>query len=315
MSNMKPLLAENHNPELLKFPYLASPKIDGFRCFVDGDEALTRSRKPQPNGVIFEALSRMGFHGHDGELVHGDVKDPTVFQASSGVLRTKAHPAPDWSWHLFDSFKDTDIPFYRRLERAEANARLANEILGENRVFHVEHTLIETMDDLEKYEAEQLALGFEGVMLRDPMGRYKFGRSTVKENILLKVKRYQHDEAVVVGFVEMMHNENEAFENELGRTARASNAENLVPSGMLGSLICSSPDWPETFDVSASSMTLAERKHYWENREQLRGRLTRYKHFSHGAKDRPRHPVWAGWRDEWDMDPERVKELTKAFNA
>jgi DNA ligase-1 len=40
------------------------------------------------------------------------------------------------------------------------------------------------------------------------MGTYKFGRSTVRDNILLKVKRFLDDEAVVIDIEEKMHNEN-----------------------------------------------------------------------------------------------------------
>ena len=50
--------------------------------------------------------------------------------------------------------------------------------------------------------------GYEGLMLRAPDGPYKFGRSTVKENTLLKVKNFLDDEAEVIGFKEQTTNTN-----------------------------------------------------------------------------------------------------------
>ena len=47
---------------------------------------------------------------------------------------------------------------------------------------------------------KNLNAGYEGLMLRDPNGIYKFGRSSVKENILLKVKEFMDDEAEIIAF-------------------------------------------------------------------------------------------------------------------
>lgn len=311
MSQMKPMLAEHFSEEHAVFPYYASPKIDGFRCFNDSGQALTRSRKPQNNAPIREALSIILAHGLDGELVAGSVNDPLAFQ-KTGALRNKTVPVPDWSWNLFDDFRNPTAPFVKRLESAAARCAEINDCIGEERVFHVEHVEIGNLDELLAYEAAMTADGYEGIMLRDPNGVYKYGRSTVKENALLKVKRFDHDEAVVIDFVELMHNENESFENELGRTARSSHQENLVASGRLGALVCKSPKWAEPFRVSCGSMTWEQQAYYWRIREQLRDRFTRFKHFSHGAKDKPRHGIWDGWREAWDMDPDDVRALIAA---
>src|SRR5690606_28483163 len=67
-------------------------------------------------------------------------------------------------------------------------------------VIAVEHTQMERASDVLDYESTCLARGYEGVMLRDPDGPYKFGRSTLREGTLLKLKRFEDAEAVVIGF-------------------------------------------------------------------------------------------------------------------
>src|ERR1019366_5223919 len=57
-----------------------------------------------------------------------------------------------------------------------------------------------------------------------------------REGYLLKLKRYDDCEAVVTGMEELMHNDNEAFTNELGRTARSSAKDGKRGAGVLGKL-------------------------------------------------------------------------------
>ena len=58
--------------------------------------------------------------------------------------------------------------------------------------------VINDYDQILDYEKRILEDGFEGVMLRSPLGKYKMGRSTLKEGILLKLKRFEDAEATVV---------------------------------------------------------------------------------------------------------------------
>jgi DNA ligase-1 len=142
----------------------------------------------------------------------------------------------------------------------------------------------------------------EGVILRDPAGLYKFGRSG-KTGPLLKVKRFIDFEAEVVGVYEEMHNANEAKTNELGRTERSTAKAGLVGKGTLGGLVLRALNGPAEgvefrcgtgFDADA-------RKVLWKHRERLTGKTAKIKSFPIGVKDKPRHPVWLGWRD-MDVD-------------
>lgn len=299
---MKPMFASMADPGLLEgqLPIFMSPKIDGFRAFIHDGHALTRSFKPQANAAINQYLSNPIFNGLDGELVCGDITDPKVFQKSSGDLRRR-DGEPDWSFHVFDDFTDPRMPTDERLDATEHRVKELRERFEMTRIHLVEQELVTSVEQMTEAELRHVGLGFEGSIGKKKNGIYKFGRSTAKEGHCVKFKRYDSEEAEIIGVEELMINENEAFIDELGYTARSSHAENLVPSGMVGSFVCRNEKvWPgQTFRVSASSITHDEKQRLWKDRESLNGQVIRFTHFPHGAKDKPRHAVFDCWLDGW----------------
>jgi DNA ligase-1 len=111
-------------------------------------------------------------------------------------------------------------------------------------------------------------------------------------------------EAVVVGVYEEMHNGNEATTNALGRTERSSHQDNKVGKGTLGGLEVRllhdhAGFKAETEFKIGTGFDATMRRDLWV--EPPIGKIAKVKHFSVGAKDKPRHPVFLGWRDERDM--------------
>jgi DNA ligase-1 len=156
------------------------------------------------------------------------------------------------------------------------------------------------MDEILQAEEEALNQGFEGVMLRDPNGKYKFGRSTTAEAALVKLKRFNQSEAVIIGFEEQMHNANEAKVDNLGHTERSSHKANMVPTGMLGAMVVRDLNTNIEFNVG-TGFTAADRQEYWTKRESLVGKVVSYKFLAIGVKDKPRHPVFLGFRNKEDL--------------
>lgn len=299
-----PMLASDYEESKLVFPKLASPKIDGYRAHEFEGVLSTRSGKSVQNAFIQDLLGHKDLHGLDGELIVGEMNDPEVFnKTSSGVRRRTGEP--DFKWIIFDDYSDHTKPFKHRIEavkwRVESLLIDGPFTCLNERLYVLPHSLIENLEQMDEYEAKMLGLGFEGIMLRGTDAAYKFGRSSVNEGGLLKVKRFVHDEAIVVGFEELMHNGNDQVINELGRTKRSSAKEGLYRSGMLGAYIVKSPKYEKEFNVSCGSMTHAERKRRWDFRAADLGNLVRFKHFPHGAKDVPRHGLYAGFRDPADL--------------
>ncbi len=298
----KPMLASHcKDTSKLKFPVLASKKLDGVRATVQGGRLLSRSLKPIPNVHVqarFEGL----IEGFDGELIFGDPCSPSAYRDTVSIVMSDDKPADGINLHLFDRFEPQG--FSTRIRHVES--LLCQRItMEDDHLRFVRHALIHTLEELDQFEADALAEGNEGVMIRSLDGPYKQGRSSEREAYLLKLKRFEDTEAVVTGTYELMHNDNVAFTNELGRTARSTAKAGKVGMDSLGGFTVRGVGAPYDgveFDVAnGEGMTQELRKQLWGVRESLVGKIMKVKFFPTGGKDRPRHPLWLGWRDERDL--------------
>jgi len=279
----------------ITFPVLASPKIDGIRCLIIDGQAVSRSLKPIRNPHVQALLKHAWLEGLDGELVVGEPTAQNCMQATThGVMSGKGEP--DFTYYVFDTFT-FDGGFNDRLIAAQAKVCSS----GLDHVQTVVHVRIETQEELDRYEADCLNTGYEGVMIRSPDGPYKQGRATAKQGYLLKVKRFVDSEAEVVAANVMMHNENEAKRNALGRTERSTAKAGLVSANVLGNLVVEDLVTGVQFEIG-TGFTAAQRKEYWDMGDDIIGKIAKYKHFANaGVKDKPRFPVFIGFRDAEDM--------------
>lgn len=194
---------------------------------------------------------------------------------------------------VFDCFNNPEAPYRERLAEA---AKIIEEAC-DPRIRLVQHDFYHDLDSVKAKAMDLIQEGYEGAMLRDPEGRYKLGRSTVREQGLLKVKAYfmeqyvVEEEAEIVGYEELESNRNLPETNNLGRSKRSSHKENMIPLGTMGALICKSPNYPETFKVG-SGFTEYQRQAFWEQREEYVGKQVTFKHQAEGALDKPRFPVF-----------------------
>ena len=286
---LKPMLSaslDEVDPASLRYPVLASPKLDGIRCLLINGVAFSRNMKPIRNVCIQEWADNK--HGYDGELIVGSPTGTTVLGfTQSGVMAEAGFP--DFTFHAFDAFNDP-APFHKRLDTIK-------KMSGIIRFEPVPHQIINTPQDLLDFEEDCLTLGYEGVMVRDPNGPYKNGRSTLREGYLMKLKRFTDGEAKVIRIEQGKHNANELEEDELGRAKRSHSVLNLIPNGTVGTLIVNDPTWGE-LRVAPGVMTHAERKHYWDHPMQLVGKPIHWRSFGYGVKDKPRFPRFYGIRED-----------------
>lgn len=164
----------------------------------------------------------------------------------------------------------------------------------------VDHHEVHDEARLLHLEEHYVSLGYEGVMLRHPDGLYKHGRSTAKEGWLLKLKRFEDGEARVVGFTELMHNANEAKLNELGHLERSSHKAGKVGKQTLGALTVKDLKTGVEFEIG-TGFTASQRQELWNVGDNLLGRVVKYKSQPTGVKDKPRFPVFLGFRDPRDL--------------
>lgn len=291
---MKPMLASAiEDIAQLNFPVMASPKFDGVRCLIINGTAMSRSLKPIPNEYIQMLFGRKAFHGLDGELIVGDPTSPDAYRTTtSGVMSEDGEPSV--TFHVFDDF-NCKGPFQERLASVEDRLDVGPKKLPWT---VVRHQSIYSVKDLNAYEDKMLERGYEGVMLRDPQGPYKEGRATEKEAWLLKLKRFRDSEAVIVDYHELMINKNEAKRNALGHSERSSHKANLAPAETLGSLTVRDLNTDVTFDIG-SGFTVELRDQLWKD-DHLIGKVIKYKYQPVGVKDKPRFPVFLGFRDARD---------------
>jgi len=287
--SFKPMLADAVDLSILRYPVVVSPKLDGVRATFIGGVLRTRSLKPLANRAI--QLIRSDYP-LDGELIVGPANGKSVFRDTMKVVSAHDAPIDGLMYHVFDIVYEGS--FKSRLHAAHAS------IEGSNFMTPVPHVLVENETSLLRCEEVYLEEGYEGLMIRDPMGKYKFGRSTAREGALLKMKRKLTSEARVIGFEEQMHNGNLAQTNELGYTERSSHQDNMFPMGVLGALMVKDVKTGVEFNVG-TGFTAEDRAGIWKQKDTLIWKLISYEYLPYGVKDKPRHPVFLGWRMEEDQ--------------
>jgi DNA ligase-1 len=265
------------------YPVMCSPKYDGIRCIMKDGFALSRKLKPIPNSYIQKMLNSCP-PNLDGELI---LKNKTFNQIQSAVMSDDGEP--DFTFYIFDVVNE--FGYSERLEEL-----LTLDLPPSCEV--VIPILVQNEEELLAYEEECLAEGYEGIMIRSTDGPYKFGRSTAKQGYLSKLKRFQDSEAVIIGFQELQHNMNEATIDERGHTKRSHKKAGMVDGGTLGAFLVREGD--KEFKV-ATGMTAEERQKYWDSREEMLGKLVKYKCQPFGAKDLPRFPTFLGIRHPDDL--------------
>ena len=285
----RPMLASPADLDNIRYPIFASPKLDGIRASVVDGRLLSRTLKEIPSRHIFNILSKPEFEGLDGELIVGAPTSASCYRDTVSMVMADNKVFP-FTYYVFDLWNHSQHFYLRRLDLEQRVAQLNCSYIE-----LVQHSQLEHREHLDAYEAEQVGLGHEGVMLADPKATYKFGRATTKGGELLKVKRYTDAEAVVIGMEEEMFNGNEAQTNELGRTKRSTAKDGLVGKGSMGALIVRDLKTQVEFNIG-SGFTAADRAATWKP-----GELVKYKFFPVGVKDKPRHPVFLGRRDRIDL--------------
>lgn len=300
MKQFKPLLAFTvEDTSTLSYPLYASVKLDGIRVIVLDGVVYSRSMKPIRSRVVQELFGKEGYNGLDGEILYGEWTAKNVFNLTTQtVMSTELKPEfskNDLRFAVFDYALPVNCDEYssRKLV-AESIVDLSND----PQLKFVGHRTMNTEAALLAFEDTALTDGFEGVMVRSHNGRYKQGRSTSKEGIIGKLKRFSDDEAVVIGFEEKLTNTNEKLKNELGFSQRSQAQEGMVGADTLGALICECKGIRFTM---GSGFDNASRDEVWNNREKYLGKLAKFKYFAVGMKDSFRFPIFQGWRDEDDL--------------
>ena len=288
----KPMLATQVDDlTLIKYPVYASYKLDGIRCIIKDGVALSRSLKPIPNKHIQKWASDnfLALECLDGEFIVGSPTDADVFRNTTSFVM---------SHDKVGSFRFFAFDLVIGGTAQQRNVELHNRSTGSN-VVVLEQFIIHNEQELEVFRQKAIKEGYEGVMVKAITGEYKFGRSSVKEGLLLKMKLFVDAEFEIVGYECKYHNSNEATTNELGRTARSTTKAGMIALDTLGVLYLKTIEGTEF--GCGSGYDDATRDSLWAIRETLKGKLATVKYFDIGGYDVPRFPVFKGIRNPLDI--------------
>ena len=340
MEKFKPQLAPNEeiNLEEIQYPLLASYKLDGIRCIFYKGQILSRSLKPIQNKQLkekFEPLRK--YSEYNNVILDGEIYSPELtFQQITSFVMTQDFedkksikkfgkiitiPA-SLKFHCFDGIVNDDLtqPFTERM--------LYNCIplmyVYDDLIEIVNHATVNSKEEIQEQFELALSEGFEGLILRDPNGRYKCGRGTIKEGLIYKVKPYRTFDAQITGVVQAtaVNEDVEKKINELGRSVTSKKKDdrhliekasafnvmyctecNGTQKAMNGDEECTCPFCKELKVVLA--MTDEEKEEVWKNKESYIGRYIQYKGMLVGAKDVPRHPTFERFRNDKDINYEK----------
>ena len=296
----KPHLACDVDYTRLCLPICVMPKYDGVRGLHIFGKLHGRSLKAHPNHTMTTYFSKHGMDGMDGELCYGDptTTNQNLCNNTGSVTRT-VHCLNIPDWHLFDYItpQTAHLGFIRRHEMLCDLVRLS----ANPKMFVIPYTICHTLEAVLDLRDDYLNAGYEGIILRSLDGKHKNGRATVVEGQFMRDKPVEDAEGELLSIVEAQENLNEAYTNELGRTARSSHKENLLGKGMVGALVLRDCETGKEIKIGPGTLSHNLRIQMWENPQDYLGKIVKYKRLAVGAKDAPRQGRFWAWRSAEDM--------------
>lgn len=302
-ANFKPMRSASYSPKHIEGAYIASYKLDGIRGCIGTDFVRSKSLKKLANLQLHEQFACPELENLDGEFIVGCPTDPEAYNRTLTQTSTiRGEFTADF--YVFDDFSDPTLKaLERRISARERVSNLPDHL--RSRVKLAPYRLINAQE-AEGFYSEALSLGYEGAVYTNIGCSYKFGKATEAQNLQFKRKPEDDHDAQVLDVEPAYENQNAAFTNELGNTARSTHQENLVAKPMVGRFRVRDCLTGQEFWCGPGKMTHAEREAVWKQfcmaRMTVVGRFIKYRSMTYGTVELPRHPRWYAWRDEADTE-------------
>ena len=274
----------------LRYPVLATLKLDGIRA-IKLDDLYSRTLKKIPNHSIRARAMKLPA-GFDMELFNPDL----AYDEIESIVMSREHPRSDLiQFHVLDWIEIA--PYYQN------RCYEYHQWCYSNNNFDAIPVATSTFLDAEylfKYFLECESEHGEGICFRTPNSPYKQGRSTLKEQYLVKLTRMLQSEAVIIGMEEAVENINPIQRNAIGAMDRSSCKANMIGKNMLGALIVRDLKTNQEFKIG-TGFDEYTRKYIWFHKDEYIDRICLYKFKPHGTKVLPRCPSWKGFRNATDI--------------
>lgn len=206
--DINPQLCKVFNPAKHKWgrPWLAEPKFDGLRCWVEVNAsrrgkpgtatAYSRNGKPLWNmtPILDEAIEHCpGTYFLDGEVYTQD------WNLSMSIVKrsTQTHPDMDkLRFHVWDCLDSDEVAVGKSIVSNHVRKERLSPWSKGNYIKLVQGTLVNNQEELQSVYVEFLKQGYEGAILKDTEGIYECGR---RSPYWLKIKPWTDADLTVVG--------------------------------------------------------------------------------------------------------------------
>lgn len=272
----------------LRYPVLVTEKMDGIRANKLESNLFSRTRKLIPNKSIRERAMKLPA-GFDMELWNSSL----TYDQVESIVMSKQHSESDKiQFHILDWF--CHCSYVERCHRIQAAipATWLDVSFTPPQICYTAQELLALFLQLE-------STGAEGICLRTSTSPYKCGRSTLREQYLVKLCRFHTSEAIIIGFKEAFVNANPEKRNAIGSMDRSSYGYNLIGKNTLGALQVRDLNSGIEFDIG-TGFDSALRCRIWHFKEEWIGKVITYK-YKGGGKVKPRSPVYKGLRKAEDI--------------
>lgn len=312
----KAVNAKDHM-EKITFMKLLSDKRDGIRCLFKEGNMMSIAFNLTPNKQLQEKFSHMKAYSLknniilDGELyghnlTFGEInrvyktEDFSDEKTVKKIMKEKDFCTAEYwiyvkdliesiEFYCFDVYQDQTTPFHAR--------NIIIQSLGHLSFFNpVEQTEVYTIKEVEDRFEAALKNNYEGLILRDPNAVYKFGRSTLNDQVMLKIKPFDPFDGKIVGVEQATEVDPNAekTKDKLGRSVTSKKKEDRIPVEKASAFIVEYEDTTVKVSIAATD---EKKKYYWEIRDSLIGDWICYKGMTVGMKDVPRHGIFQRFRE------------------
>lgn len=236
------------------------------------------------------------------QLIKESKKDSRVFREEyngrSVDFMSTFHE--DLKFWLFDGIvidRPDLVGFEERME--EILVRLQSVYIDEYPIVLFDSTEVSTVEELDYLYEAALDDGWEGLVITHKDHEYKFGRNSLKQGTILKMKDDEREyDGIVVDVKEgsQIKAGIERGVNELGRSTTSKKKGDRESSGKAKSFVVEF-EGIGTFDVGLKGFNDEAKEELLRNKDSYIGRHFKYIGMA-PVKDYPRHAYFSCWRDE-----------------
>ena len=307
---IKPMLFPNEvvDTKDMRFPLIASHKMDGCRMLFHKGKLQTRSGKPVVNTRIHDkyawlkTLTKTLGITLDGEFYSHELPRNEINSYFMSQDKELEDHLEFWCFDYLDDGEDTFETRHIKMIK----------FCSRNNIKYPESFYLRDSNQADLCMVKALENGYEGLILLSPTSLYKHGRITVKSGDGFKVKPYQTFDSKIVGVVQATEVDPDAPKkvNELGYSETSKKKGDRIPVEKAAAFIVDwvfneqqtavKEAWKKQVKVTLA-MTDEEKEEVWKNRDSYLGKMIEWKGMAHGMKDVPSHPVMLRFREDLDQ--------------